>query len=161
LIIQGTGGWIDLYSKQAIARSIRLLDDDAEYTLVWFSDVSSKAYGTVVYLHWFSTRADLIFSKTRLAPEHVTIPRLGILIGIRALKFVDREVSITITSKILWTDSQCALQWLQSTKHLQVFVTNLLKEIKSLKETEIRFVSTEDNPADIATRGMTSQDLSS
>ena len=42
-----------------------------------------------------------------------------------------------------------------------VFVTNRLKEIKSLQGVEIRFVPTEYNPADIATRGMTPQDLSS
>jgi len=56
---------------------------------------------------------------------------------------------------VLWTDSQYGLQWLQSTP---VFVTNRLKEIKSLQGTDIRF---EDNPADMATRGRTPQQLSS
>ena len=94
----------------------------------------------------------------------MTIPRLellGILIEVRALMFVEKEVCITVTSKVLRTDSQCALQWLQSTKPLPVLVTNRLKEIKSVQGAEIRFVPTEDNPVDIATRGMTPQELSS
>ena len=62
---------------------------------------------------------------------------------------------------MLWTDSQCALQWLQSTKPLPVFVTNRLQEIKSLQGTDIRFVPTEHNPADMATRGRTPLQLSS
>ena len=36
-----------------------------------------------------------------------------------------------------------------------------MKEIKSLQATDIRFVPTEDNPADMATRGKTPQELSS
>ena len=153
--------------QQVITRNIILSDDPIEYTLLCFSDASSKAYATVIYLHQISkssTRVDLIFSKTRLASEYFTIPRLellGILIGVRGLKFVEAELDLPVSSKVLWTVSQCALQWMQSTKPLPVFVTNRLKEIKSLSETDIKFVPTEDNPADIATRGMAPQELSS
>ena len=111
-----------------------------------------------------STKVDLIFSKIRLASEHVTIPRLellGILIGLRGLKFVEKELGFPVTSKVLWTDSQCALQWMQSTKPLPAFLANCLKEIKSLKGVDFRYVPTEDNPADIATRGKTPLELSS
>ena len=105
----------------------------------------------------------MIFSKTRLASEHVTIPRLellGILIGVRGLKFVEKELGFPVTAKVLWTDSQCTLQWMQSTKPLPVFIANRLKEIKSYK-VDFRYVSTEHNPADMATRGKTPQELSS
>ena len=74
---------------------------------------------------------------------------------------MERELSLPVSSKILWTDSQCALQWMQSYKTLPIFVNNHLKEIKSLQATDIRFVPTEDNPANIATRGKTPQQLSS
>ena len=74
---------------------------------------------------------------------------------------MEAELGLPVSPKVLWTDSQCALQWMQSTKPLPVFITNCLKEIKSLSETDIRFVTTEDNPADIATRGMAPQELSS
>ena len=129
---------LECIPQQALTRNIRLLENHVDCTLVCFSDASAKAYAIVVYLNQVSkssTTVDLIFLKTRLALEHVTIPRLyllGILIGVRALKIVEKEVCVTVTSKVLWTDSQCALQWLQSTKPLPVFVTNRLKEIKSV-----------------------------
>ena len=137
--------------QHTITRNIALPDNSVEYTLLCFSDASAKAYAAVIYLYQASkssTRVDLIFSKTWLASEHVTIPRLellGILIGIRGLKFVEKELDIPVTSKILWTDSQCTLQWLQSTKPLPVFVTNRLKEITSLYGVDFRYVLTEDN----------------
>lgn len=73
---------LEYIPRQTLARSIRLLGDDVEYTLVCFSDASSKAYAAVIYLHQSSrslTRVDMIFSKTRLASEHITIPKTRII----------------------------------------------------------------------------------
>jgi len=115
--------------------------------LICFYDESGKAYyATAVYLHQFSSNncsVDLVFSKTRLAPQGITIPRLellGVLIGTRAMRFVEKELHLPISSKILWTDSQCVLQWLNSKKPLSTFVTNRLKEIKSLEGTLFKYV---------------------
>lgn len=44
------------------------------YGLICFCDVSSKAYATVIYLHKSlgdTYKANLIFSKTRLAPDNI------------------------------------------------------------------------------------------
>ena len=137
------------------------------YTLVCFCNASAKAYATAIYLHQALSgdcKVDLIFSKTHLAPKKSTIPRLellGVLIGTRALKFVQKELHLPTSSKLLWTDLQCVLHWLQSRKPLSSFVTNRLKEIKSLEGLSFRYVPTEDNPADIATRGKTPVELSS
>ena len=158
---------LECIPQHSIARNIILPDDSVEFTLLCFSDASSKAYAAAIYLYQASktsTKGDLIFSKTRLASEHVTIPRLellGILIGVRSLKFVEKEMGVSVTSKILWTDSQCVLQWMQSTKPLPVFVKNRLKEIKSFKDVDFRYVPTEDNSADMATWGKPPQELSS
>ena len=136
------------------------------YSLVCFCDASAKAYAATVYLHQDSSgncKADLIFSKTRLAPhKSVTIPRLellGVLIGTRALRFVQKELHLSISSKVLWTDSQCVIHWLQSRKPLPIFVTNRLKEIRSLKGVSIKYIPTEENPADLATRGKSPSEL--
>ena len=135
------------------------------YSLVCLCDASAKAYGTTIYLHQALSddcKVDLIFSTTRLAPQKSTIPRLellGVPIGTQALKFVQRELHIPISSKVLWTDSQCVLHWLQSKKPLSVFVTNRLREIKSLEGVSIRYVPTEENPADLATRGKSPSEL--
>ena len=122
---------LECIPQYSIARNIILPDDSVEFTLLCFSDASSKAYAAAICLYQASktsTKVDLIFSKTRLASEHVTIPRLellGILIGVRSLKFVEKEIGVSVTSKILWTDSQCVLQWMQSTKPLPVFVKTI------------------------------------
>ena len=49
---------------------------------------------------------------------------------------------------------------MQTTKPLPVFVSNRLREIKSLPKVCFKYVPTEDNPADMATRGKTLQELS-
>ena len=78
-----------------------------DLTLLCLCDASAKAYAAVVYLLQSSSKfckVDLVFSKTRLAPQKVTIPRLellGVLIGIRALKFVEKELCLPVTNKIL------------------------------------------------------------
>ena len=144
---------------------IKPSDHHVIYSLVCFCDASAKAYAAIIYLHQASSddcKADLIFSKTLLAPQKSTIPQLellGVLIGTRALKFVQKELHLPISSKVLWTDSQCVLHWLQSRKPLPTFVTNRLKEIKSLERVSIRYVPTEENPADLATRGKSPSEL--
>ena len=142
-------------------------DLQVEYTLVCFCDASTKAYALTIYLHQASgdnCKADLLLSKTRLAPQKVTVPRLellGVLIGIRALKSTLKEINLPIKDKILYTDSQCVLHWLQTKKPLSVFVINRLKEIKSLEGTTFRYIPTQENPADLATRGKSPFELSS
>ena len=131
-------------------------------------DASAKAYATAIYLHQSlannRSKVDLIFSKTRLAPQNIIIPRLellGVLIDVRALKFVLGELHMKVTHNFVLTDSLCVLHWLQTKKLLSVFVTNRLKEIRSLEKVTFKHVSSEDNPADLATRGKSPIELSS
>ena len=109
------------------------------------------------------TKSTLIFSKTVLAPiQNGSIPRLelmGVLIGVRALKFVEKQLNIPIKSKILFTDSQCVLHWLKSTKVLSVFVENRVKEIKESNNLLFRYIPTDQNPADIGSRGCSCLEL--
>ena len=89
--------------------------DSVDYSLVCFCDASAKAYVTAIYLHQLLTspcKIDQIFLKTRLAPQNMTIPRLkflGVLVGVRALKFVLRELYLHVTSSITFTDSMCVV----------------------------------------------------
>ena len=59
------------------------------------------------------------------------------------------------------TDSRCVLKWLNSEKDLSVFVRNRVKEITSDKDITFYYITSKDNPADIATRGSDMQSLSS
>lgn len=127
--------------------------------LVCFVDASAKAYAAVIYLRQThkngTVTSHLIFSKMRLAPDGLSIPRmelLGLLIGARALHFVREQLKLSVSSSILLCDSQCVLYWLKSRKALSTFVQNRVTEIKSFENMTFRFIPSELNVADIATR---------
>ena len=60
---------------------------------------------------------------------------------------------MNVSKRILWSDSQCVLHWLKTRKPLSVFVENRVKEILEEKDISIRYILSEENPADIPTRG--------
>ena len=140
---------------------------DIKYHLICFCDASKDAYAAGVYLLQTSreqvSKSDLIFSKTRLAPiKKMTIPRLelmAVLIGVRCLRFTKEQLKIHIENMYLQTDAQCVLWWLNSKKDLSVFVRNRVKEINKDCDIKFGFVSTSENPADVATRGTTVSSL--
>ena len=99
------------------------LSGDVTYRLLCFCDASVKAFATVVYLQLISANTSicrLIFSKTRLAPtKQVSMPRLellAVIIGVRSMHFVESQLKLKISEKILWTDSQCVLHWMKTRK---------------------------------------------
>lgn len=102
---------------------------------------------------------DLVFTKMRLTPvKGMTIPRaelMAVLIGVRCLEFAKQQLKLAIKGIHLWSDSKCVLSWIRSNKNLTVFVANRVCEIKSHSDVTFSYVSTKDNPADIATRGST------
>ncbi len=109
-------------------------------------------------------KSNLVFAKSRLAPKQkISLPRLellAILIGTRATKFLRKESEVPFASMTIWSDSQCCLHWLHSSKPLSVFVENRLQEIKSCKkEVSFKYVPTAENPSDYATRGLTTTEL--
>ncbi|VDK20767.1 unnamed protein product [Anisakis simplex] len=132
-----------------------------------FVDASNLAYATCIYLREGENhnegKVQLIYAKNRLNPiRELTIPRLELmaaLIGTRALQFVEHELGLVVTSKCIWSDAKCVLTWLSSTRALPVFVANRIREIKASKNVEYRHVSTNENPADIATRGTDPENL--
>ena len=130
--------------------------------LLCFCDASAKAYASVIY---FSSDAgvNLLFSKARVAPKKkLGIPRLellAVLIGVRMLNFVQEQLQLPVEKKFLWTDNQCVLHWIMSKKPLTTFVQNRVKEITEKKDISFRYVITSQNPADLASRGVSAQDL--
>ena len=49
---------------------------------------------------------------------------LAVLIGVRLVDFVKREINLPVSIISLLTDSQCVLSWLSTSKALSVFVEN-------------------------------------
>ena len=136
------------------------------YHLLAFCDASKSAYATSVYLYQECgklRKVDLLFSKTRLAPnKDISIPRLELLaavIGTRCIRFVQKKLKLDICSKHIWLDSQCVLCWIDSQKCLSKFVENRVKEIKEEKDINFHYIPTKQNPADIASRGTSTSEL--
>ena len=134
--------------------------------LICFCDASEKTYATAIYLKTFSedkTEVNLLVSKLRIAPKKkMSIPRLellALLIGMRSLKFVSKELKFENTKITVWTDSQRVLNWIKTKKPLSVFVCNGLTEITSEKNVEFWYIHTKENPADLPSRGLSSSDL--
>ncbi|XP_045782904.1 uncharacterized protein LOC123879305 [Maniola jurtina] len=135
-----------------------------EYHLHCFTDASLKAYAAVVYIT-HGAKTSFVIGKTRLIPikdqQHLKIPRLellGALIGCRLIKMVLKAFNMKLGYQTLWTDSQIVIEWCQSDKLLPPFVSRRVEEIRSNKELMIKYVPSELNPADIATRPMSSNE---
>ena len=130
--------------------------------LVCFCDASAKACASVSYLD-SDAGLNLLFSKTRVAPiKKLGIPRweiLAFLIGVRMLNFVQEQLQLPVEKKFLWTDNQCVLQWIMSKKPLTIFVQNRVKKITETIDISFYYVITSQNPADLASRGVSAQDL--
>ena len=67
-----------------------------------------------------------------------------------------REIQSSVPNlkRMLLTDSACVLYWLRTNKPLSVFVENRVKEIKQEKDIVCQYVPTDQNLANIPTRGM-------
>ena len=113
---------------------------------------------------------NLMFSKMRLAPvtssrgqkgqkcKDVTLPRLellAVLIGVHAGNFVTKELKLPISKRILWTNSECVLHRMKTTKPLPLFVENRITEIRKEKVITFCYIPSNQNPVDYATRGFT------
>ncbi|VBB35475.1 unnamed protein product, partial [Acanthocheilonema viteae] len=91
---------------------------------------SSVAYPAAVYLRSHRSQGIetlLVFAKSRITPiKGMTIPRLellAILIGVRAARFVIKQLKLETTAVTLWSDSKCAIHRIQNySKLLSRFV---------------------------------------
>ncbi|KAK6114159.1 hypothetical protein QQG55_54770 [Brugia pahangi] len=87
----------------------------------------------------------------------MSIPRLellSVLIGVRATQFVLKQLNLENNQVTLWTDSKCVLYWIQNyTKLLPRFIQNRIEEIRK-SNFELKYIPSDQNPADIATKGV-------
>ena len=137
--------------------------DIIEYQLHHFSDASEKGYGQCSYLHMTDRNGQvytsLVMSKARVSPiKPYTMPRLELaaaLVSVRVSQFLKRELKIPIAKEIFWTDSMVVLGYITNeSRRFKVFVANRIAEIRQFTTpSQWRYVSTDQNPADICSRG--------
>lgn len=131
-----------------------------------FCDASEKAFAAVVYIRTISQMGDIasniVQSKTRVAKlGAITIPRLE-LCGAHLLSQLMASIAETLPNRptVLnyWCDSEIVLHWIKkSPADLKTYVANRVASIQR-DTTEIghswKWVSTKENPADLASRGV-------
>ena len=134
-----------------------------------FADASGKAYSAASYIRTIFTdrtvHVALAFAKARVAPiQFKSIPRLELTacdLAVDLMRKVNNVFQIEKEHLYFWTDSVNALCWIQSeTKSLKIFAANKVSKIHdaTLKK-NWRWTPTDQNPPDLATRGMNAKDL--
>lgn len=136
-----------------------------------FSDASERAYAAVVYAR--TVRSDgvitiqLIQSKTKVAPlKRLSVPRLelcGAYLLANLLEIVTQQLEGQFNQCHLWSDSEVTLAWIRKPPNqLKTFVGNRVAAIQTKtidRGFHWHWVAGEDNPADLASRGISSQAL--
>lgn len=168
--------WRQLVSELPALQQLRIkrcvaLRRDVRVTLCGFCDASERGYAAVVYLRVEEPpgciSVSLLGTKTKLAPINtLTIPRLELCAAVLLARWMSRihstlRVSVDITQMYAWSDSAIVLSWL-SVRHetFKIFVSNRIHQIHTLLPgCHWNHVSSVDNPADCASRGLLPTEL--
>ncbi|XP_055615123.1 uncharacterized protein LOC129761429 [Toxorhynchites rutilus septentrionalis] len=112
----------------------------------------------------------LMCSKSRILPKKkgktksITTPRAELLAALllsREVTKVIKSVDVSFDHVILWSDSQIVLCWIRKPPAvLQLYVSNRVTEIQKLtNKFHWRYIPTNDNPADLISRDVLSEDV--
>ena len=134
-----------------------------------FSDASTTGYGVCSFLRLVNGHGQvhcvLVSAKARVTPlKQISIPRLELTAAVLSTKisaFLKRELSYDDIEEFFWTDSQVVLAYIANlAKRFHVFVANQIQKIKDYWTIDHwSHVKSENNPADIASRGLKADQL--
>lgn len=134
-----------------------------------FADASSHAYGCCLHvraLYKGKIQCQLLAAKAEVAPlKTKTIPRLELCAATMLAQFWSSIKHVLdhcrIKSVDFWTDSEITLHWINtSPSMLATFVAIRIATVQELSQRiSWQHVPTKFNPADIASRGCTVQEL--
>ncbi len=143
--------------------------DVQQYELHHFADASASGYGACSYLRTVTKSGEvhctLVMGKARVAPTKVTtIPRLELSAAVVATRMGDllkRELELDGICEYYWTDSKVVLGYINNdARRFHVFVANRIQQIRTSTEpSQWRYVASNLNPADHASRGLTVKEL--
>ncbi|GFU05662.1 integrase catalytic domain-containing protein [Trichonephila clavipes] len=165
--------WKDFVSTLPVIQNIhvpRLVIGKGRIIIHGFADASTAAYGAVLYAQSISEKdvsTRLLCSKYRVAPvKPITISRLELCACVllsQLLEKVLHSLTLPIQQIMLWTDSNIVLAWIQrSPEQLKTFIGNRIKIIQRLTQNcQWNHVSSNENPADLISRGLNASDISS
>ncbi|XP_070168305.1 uncharacterized protein [Polyergus mexicanus] len=146
------------------------LTPSATVELHGFSDASQLAMAAAVYIkvtpHMTESIITLVCAKTKVAPlKRLTIPRLELTAAVllsRLISYVQRTLEFAEIPIYLWTDSSGSLTWINShPSRWKDFVRNRVAAIQErVPQGHWRFIPGKENPADCASRDLSSAQLS-
>ncbi|UYV65036.1 hypothetical protein LAZ67_3002885 [Cordylochernes scorpioides] len=144
------------------------LFEPATYEIHGFADASQRAYAAMVYIKIIHNSSIhevyLLAAKTRVATlKTTTTPRMELcasLLLAQMTRLVFTAMSLNINKVTLWSDSTIVLSWLASEHNRwKTYVSNRVKDIQELLPCRWMHVKGEDNPADLASRGISLDQL--
>ncbi|XP_018363954.1 PREDICTED: uncharacterized protein LOC108761740 [Trachymyrmex cornetzi] len=156
-------------NKLKIPRNINPINCESKVDLYGFGDVSERAFGACIYSvstdNQGNIQSHLICAKSKVAPlKTISLPRLELEAAL-LLSQLYSNVKTACQGKIgkvrLWSDSTITLGWIQRQPcDLKTFVANRVTRIQNLTEEALwRHVTSEENPADLLSRGVTVENL--
>lgn len=128
-----------------------------------FCDASELAFAAVIYCtqeFGNNKQTNIMVAKTKVAPiKQISIPRLELLGALLLARLYSSIVKVLSNYEIsfhAWTDSKVVLSWLAThPRKWKQFVANRTSEIlETIPYKQWNYVSSKDNPADVASRGI-------
>lgn len=165
--------WRTFYESLSIINEIRIprwiqTTQGREIELIGFSDASIIGYGAVVYVRCLSGQdvwSNMLATKTKVAPVRTeTIPRLELCAAVllaQLMRIVREKCSLEYVPYHCYSDSNITLGWIRSCPSaLRIYVGARVKQIqKNTHKESWSYVPSKENPADIASRGMSPKEL--
>lgn len=162
-----------------IPRWIHTKTNESAVELHGFCDASMSAYAAAVYIKIVKNDKAQIFllaAKTKVAPkgakkaevasslQETTLPRLelcGALLLAKLFAMVEKALLFPSVTKYAWCDSIVTISWIiGAPTKWKSFVGNRTEKIIQILPPECwRYVATDDNPADCASRGILPSEL--
>ncbi|XP_014206026.1 uncharacterized protein LOC106637667 [Copidosoma floridanum] len=153
----------------------------SELHLHGFSDASLRAMAAVIYSRLAPgagpALCHILLARTKLSPirslkpapetsARMTIPCLELraaLIAAKLLRAAADKLRVPVDRCHAWCDSQIVLHWLRSDRPTNnVLIDNYVTQIQEILPSSVwRYVPTQSNPANLATRGVDMTDLRS
>ena len=129
-----------------------------------FSDASLRGYGQCSYLRLKNAQnqihCSLLTAKAKVSPlKSTTVPRLELqaaVLSTRVAQILSKELDYKDLEHFFWTDSKVVLGYIQNeSARFHIFVANRVEQIRQVSNpSQWRYVPTQINPADHASRGL-------
>ncbi|XP_043492375.1 uncharacterized protein LOC122517844 [Polistes fuscatus] len=158
----------NLYALEGMKFPRTIANGSENLELHGFCNASERAYGACIYIKTTGLKpiVRLICAKSRVAPlKTQSLPRLelcGAVILARLYRSAKNALRrIHFRRSIFWSDSTIVLNWIHTPLHtLKTFIAHRVAEITEIAAPEQwRHISTNHNPADLISCGVTSIEL--